>query len=111
MATLQANVKLRPAIDYRISYLNHITKYWKSWQDVTGIVALKKIAELRKIELSYIQPRDTNFAVTLIPDVVLLPKDALEPVPEGGDLRPKASLPPSPAGRFRLTAAGFRIRR
>lgn len=111
MGTLQTNVKLRAAVDYRVSYLNHITRYWRGWQDVTGIVALKKINEMRKIEGTYLQSRDTNFNVTLTPDVVVLPKDALERS-EGGVQTPlMVSLPTGGRGAFRLTAAGFRLRR
>ena len=112
MTTLQNNVKTRSAVDYRVSYLNHITRYWKGWQDITGIVALKKINEMRKIEATYVQPRDRNFAVTLTPDVVILPRDALEAPAEPGGAGPSlVSLQPSEPGRFRLTANGFRLRR
>jgi len=113
MATLQNNVKTRTAADYRISYINHIARYWKSWQDVTGIVALKKIAEMRKIELTYVQPRDTNFNVTLTPDVVVLPQDSLEPregpvEPRRGVVLPRGQ--PGARAGFRITAGGIRLR-
>jgi hypothetical protein len=112
MTTLQTNVKTRSAADYRASYLNHIQRYWKSWQDVTGIVALKKIAEMRKIETTYVQSRDTNFAVTLVSDVVILPRDALDKETEATPSPSRIVLPTgSGGGRFRLTAAGFRIQR
>lgn len=111
MTTLQTNVKNRSASDYRISYINHIWKYWKSWQDVTGIVALKKITEMRKIETTYIQPRDTNFVVALASDVVVLPRDALEKEAESAEPPQRISLANATPGRFRLTGAGFRIRR
>lgn len=111
MTTLQTNVKNRSASDYRISYINHIWKYWKSWQDVTGIVALKKIAEMRKIESTYVQPRDTNFNLTLASDVVVLPRDALEKEVESTEPPQRISLANATPGRFRLTGAGFRIRR
>jgi hypothetical protein len=68
-----------------------------------------EINELRKIEATYIQPRDTNFTVTLRPDVVVLPGDALERPYEGG--RHPVSLQPGPLGAFRLTGGGFRLRR
>ena len=111
MAALQSNVKTRSAADYRTSYLNHITRYWRTWQDVTGIVALKKISEMQKIETSYVQPRDTNFAVTLTPDVVILPRDALERSGEGAPSPMSVSLQSGNLGQFRLTAGGFRLRR
>ena len=111
MTTLQNNVKTRSAVDYRVSYLNHITKYWKSWQDITGIVALKKINEMRKIESTYVQPRDRNFAVTLTSDVVVLPRDALEVSEERSVGTPTISIPTGAPGRFRLTGSGFRLRK
>jgi hypothetical protein len=111
MATLQANIKTRSAVDYRVSYLNHIFRYWRGWQDITGIVALKKIAEMRKIEATYVQPRDTNFNVTLTPDVVVLPRDALERSGEGGPSPMTVSLQAGAVGQFRLTGGAFRLRR
>lgn len=111
MTTLQTNVKSRSAADYRVSYLNHITKYWRSWQDVTGITALRKISEMRKIEATYLQARDTNFNLTIRPDVVVLPKDALEPTEEGAPSPMRMATPIGTPGRMRLTATGFRIRR
>lgn len=111
MTALQNNVKSRSAADYRISYINHIWKYWKSWQDVTGIVALKKITEMRKIETTYVQARDTNFNVTLASDVVVLPRDALEKETETREAPQRISFANINPGTLRLTGAGFRIRR
>lgn len=110
MATLRANIKTRSAADYRVSYLNHITKYWRTWQDVTGIIALKKINEMRKIDVTYVQPRDSNFNVTLISDVVVLPKDALD---RETDVQPtrRPAFPVGNAPTLRLMGGGFRIRR
>lgn len=114
MTSLRNNVKTRSAADYRVSYLNHIQKFWRTWQDVTGIVALKKIAEMRKIETTYVQSRDTNFNVTLVPDVVVLPQDAMEPRGDAPESRgPVIALPRGQAGiraGFRITASGIRLR-
>jgi hypothetical protein len=109
LTTLQSNVASRTASDYRISYLNHVTRYWRTWQDVTGIVALKKIAEMRTIESTYIQSRETNFAVSLSPDVTVLPSDALEPREDGAP--PQRTFPTAPRGQMRFTGGGFRIQR
>ena len=109
LATLQSNVQSRTASDYRVSYLNHIARYWRSWQDVTGIVALKKIAEMRTIESTYVQPRETNFAVSLSPDVTVLPSDALESREEGTTLQ--RTIPTAPRGQMRFTGGVFRIQR
>jgi len=110
VATLRNNVANRSAKDYRISYWNHITRHWKSFQDITGIVALKKIRELRKIEEEYVSPRDTNFTATIAPDVVILPQTVME--------RTAQSEPPSRpifprgggAAGFRITGGGIRLR-
>ncbi len=114
MTTLQNNVKTRSAANYRVSYLDHIQKYWRTMQDVTGIVALKKINEMRKIEISYIQARDSNFNVTLASDVVVLPQDAMES--RNGTSEPRNPAIVLPRGQegvragFRITSGGIRLR-
>lgn len=110
MDTIQKIVAQRPAKDYRVSYVNHITRYWKTQQDITGIVALKKIVQMRKIEDEYISSRDKNAKVEIAPDVVLLPSDALENV-QGAQDRPRPLPPMNPRAGFRLTATGFRLQR
>lgn len=108
MDTIQKIVAQRPAKDYRVSYLNHITRYWRTQQDITGIVALKKIVQMRKIEDEYVGPRDRNAKVDISPDVVLLPSDALENV-QGTSDRPRPLMPSNGRAGFRLTATGFRL--
>ena len=112
MATLKANIRTRTARDYRVSYVNHITRHWRTFQDVAGIAALKKIVEMKKIEDDYINPRDTSFTVPIYPDVVILPMGILEANTE-------APAPGRPAVRFApggprralvLGAGGFRMR-
>ena len=105
---LKSNVKLRSARDYRVSYLTHITRHWRVYRDITGISALRKIAEMNKIEAEYLSHRDTNFDVTLVPDVVVLSRDVLEKGPQESPGRP-AIRPPLQG--FRLTASGIRLRR
>lgn len=109
MTTLQSNTKLRSARDYRISYVNHITRYWRTMQDTSGVVALKKINEMKKIEIEYIEARDTGFAVTFRSDIVVLPRDALEKVePNVG--RPLRLVPPT-GSSLRLGPGGFRFQK
>jgi len=112
MNTLKANVKSRTARDYRISYINHATRHWRVFQDVTGITALKKLNEMKKIETDYLTPRDTNFEVTLRPDVVVLPQDVMEPKSEPEPRRQfrLSAPPPGAGGGFRITSAGLRLR-
>jgi hypothetical protein len=64
---LQNNVKTRTATQYRQAYYAHITRHWKMMQDASGIAALRKIAEMNKIESSYAAARSDDFSV-LIPE-------------------------------------------
>lgn len=112
VTTLRNNVKSRSARDYRISYINHITRYWRSYQDVTGIVALKKIREMKRIEDEYVSVRDTNFTTEIRPDIVVLPQSAVE-----GNVEVQPSRQMffgGPTGRatagFQITSRGFRLR-
>lgn len=102
MEKLRATLKTRSASEYRKAYLNHIMRYWASLQDISGIVASRKVREMRKIEVEYLVSRDTNFNVTLTPDPVVLPTDVLEK---------RSEPPPHPMrlARDSQTVAGFRI--
>jgi len=110
LATLRNVVKTRHARDYRTTYLAHITRHWKVIQDVNGIVVLKKIQEMKRIETEYVSQRDTNFEVQLRPEIVVLPQDALERTNETQVQRPIFLGKTGSAG-FKLTANGFRLRR
>lgn len=112
LETLRANIKTRTARDYRVSYINHIQRYWRTFQDVSGIVALKKIVEMRKIEEDYVQSRDTSFTVSLLPDLVILPVGILEkPVVSTIFPRQTVALPSSgPRRGLVLGPGGFRVR-
>ena len=110
ISTLRNIVKIRSAREYRNTYLAHITRHWKVMQDVNGIVVLKKIQEMKRIEAEYVSQRDTNFEVQLRPDVVVLPHDSLERSNEVQVQRPIFLGKTGSAG-FKLTANGFRLRR
>jgi hypothetical protein len=110
LATLRNVVKTRHARDYRNTYLVHITRHWKVMQDVNGIVVLKKIQEMKRIETEYVSQRDTNFEVQLRSEIVVLPQDALERTNETQVQRPIFLGKTGSAG-FKLTANGFRLRR
>jgi len=112
VATLRNNVKNRTARDYRVSYINHITRHWRTFQDVTGIVALRKIKEMKRIEDEYVTLRDTNFTIDIRSDVVVLPQNMLNKNTEQQVPRPMflGSAPLGGAG-FRITGGGLRLRR
>jgi hypothetical protein len=75
---LRNNVKSRSARDYRIAYINHIQRFWRTMQDVTGITALKKINEMRKVEYEYLQPHENNFELDIPENIVILPSHSLD---------------------------------
>lgn len=110
LETLRNNIKTRSARDYRVSYVNHITRYWRTLQDVSGISALKKIQEMKKIESEYIEKLDTSFNVTLRNDVVVLPADALDKHAEP-QTRQMVRFPTNTAPVLKLGRGGFQIRR
>ena len=69
---LRNNVNSRSARDYRIAYINHIHRFWRTMQDASGFTALKKINELRKIEYEYLQRHENNFEVDIPENTVVL---------------------------------------
>ena len=106
---LRTNVKTRTAKEYRIAYINHIRRHWRTLQDASGFTALKKINEMNKIETSYFQAHENNFEVDIPEDSVL---------PMGHALDPPGAETPSPirvdtrtAPRLGLLNGRFQIRR
>lgn len=116
VATLKNNITPgRNAQHYRVAYVNHITRHWRTYQDVTGIVALNKIQEMKKIEMEYFTPRDTNLATLVLrEDTVVLPMGVLEAVTE---IRERSHIPTAPRttthfrGGFQFMVGGIRLRR
>ncbi len=111
VATLRAMVSVRSAREYRNAYLFHIGRHWRVLQDISGIVALKKIQEMKRIEAEYIVSRDSNFTHTVLPDIVILPQTVMETTTETQVRRPVFSGTSSVSAGFRLTSTGFRLRR
>ena len=75
---LRNNVRSRTARDYRIAYINHIQRFWRTMQDVTGITSLKKINEMRKIEYEYLQRHENNFEIDIPENTVVLLNHSLD---------------------------------
>lgn len=111
METLHNNLKTRTAKDYRFAYVNHIMRYWKSLQDISGIAAVKKIQQMRKIEDDYFTHRDTNFQVTIAPDVVVLPSDVLSKEEPRSSILPRRRFVPPPPPTIATTATPIPIAR
>ena len=107
MNVLKSNLKTRTAQDYRISYINHLIRFWSTVQDTHGIAALKKVYEMKKIEIDYFGPRDTKFEVQLRDDGVVIPRHWVEHTPGGQTPEvPTPRLMPRPT---ETTRAGFRM--
>lgn len=107
MAVLTSTLKTRTAQDYRISYVNHLIRFWSTIQDTHGIAALKKVYEMKKIEIDYFGPRDTKFEVRLRDDGVVIPRHWVEHTPGGhAPETPMPRLFPRPTDQMR---AGFRM--
>lgn len=111
VTTLRNVVRTRSAKEYRISYINHITRYWRTYQDIVGITALRKVQEMKRIELEYVSSRDPNFTTTIRPDVVVLPQSSLEQTTEARVTRPVFLGNANANAGFRLTSGGFRLLR
>ena len=111
LSTLRHMVATRSARDYRNAYLAHITRHWKIFQDISGIVALKKLQEMRRIEMEYVSQRDLNFAITVREDVVVLPQSVMERDTEAPQQRPIFLGNAKASAGFRITGAGLRLRR
>jgi len=100
---LRENVKFNNARSFRITYTNHIIRHWRSFQDASGLSAMKKIHEIKKIEIEYMTPRSNEFEVGIPEDTVLFQADP-QAVP-----RPPIIVQSGP--RLVMTATGFRTRR
>ena len=108
-AQLRNNVKTRSAREYRIAYLNHIRRFWRTMQDASGITALKKINEMSKIEGEYLQRHENNFEIDIPEASVVVPGQVFSTASEE---------PPAPirldtrsAPRMGLFGGRFQVRR
>jgi hypothetical protein len=110
---LRTNIKTRSAADYRISYINHIMRYWATFQDTAGIAALKKALEMKKIEIDYFAPRDTKFEVTLVDEGVVIPRNWIDHQPGGyppeTPLRPSLRMTDTSRAGFRMVGGRIRL--
>lgn len=110
MNVLKKNIENRSAADYRVSYINHILRYWKTMQDISGVVAVKKILEMKKIEIDYISRLDTKFAVQLVDETVVIPRSWVENHVEEPRASPMIRFNPSKPSRAGVQIVGGRIR-
>lgn len=101
---LRKNVQYNKSNTFRITYINHITRHWRIFQDSSGLTAMKRIHEMKKIETNYMSPRSNEFEVGLSEDNTFMQIIRRSDEP----LRP--TLQPA-GGRMVMTSSGFRLRK
>jgi hypothetical protein len=108
---LRNNVKFNNARSFRITYINHITRHWRAFQDITGMTAIKKIHEMKKIEDGYMTPRTNEFETIIPEDTVIVQIGQYEAPTFAGLLRPRPTAAASLGSRMVMTAYGLRLRK
>jgi len=103
---LQNNVKGRSATQFRQAYYAHITRHWKIMRDAHGMAALRKIADMNKIEATYAAARSDEFTELIPESLTTLGK--IEARPEDG--QPQAIRPSAPPPTQRIGILGGRLR-
>lgn len=101
---LRKNVQYNKSNTFRITYINHITRHWRIFQDSSGLAAMKRIHEMKKIESNYMASRSNEFEVGLSEDTTFMQIIRRSDEP----LRP--TLQPA-GGRMVMTSSGFRLRK
>jgi hypothetical protein len=99
---LRKNVQFNKSQSFRITYTNHITRHWRTFQDASGMSAMKKINEIKKIEMQYMAPRTNEFE-EMIPEDNLIFSTGVE--------EPHRPILSRNAPRLVMTATGMRLRR
>ena len=103
---LRNNVKTRFSAHYRQAYYAHITRHWKVLQDASGMAALRRIADMNKIEATYAAARSDEFTELIPEGLTMIGK--LEAPPEG--IQPRSMMPPSPLPNQKIGIQGGRLR-
>jgi hypothetical protein len=106
---LRANVKNRSARDYRLAYLNHIRRFWRTMQDSSGITSMRKLIEISKIEGEYVSRHDNNFEVDIPESIVVLPPQVFADQTEEAPAIVRMDTRDAP--RMGLIGGRFQIRR
>jgi len=99
---LRKNVQFNKSQSFRITYTNHITRHWRTFQDASGMAAMKKINEIKKIEMQYMAARTNEFE-EIIPEDNLIFSTGVE--------EPRRPILSRNAPRLVMTATGMRLRR
>lgn len=109
---LRNNVKFNKSVTFRISYVNRMTLHWRVFQDASGMAAMKRIHQIKKIELQYMTPRSNEFEIDIPEDNVVVdigPQPMLT-LPNGQPI-PQPTIAASGGSRMTMTGGRLRLRR
>lgn len=108
---LRKNVQFNNARSFRITYINRITQHWRVFQDASGLSAMKKIHEMKKIEDNYMGPRSNEFEVAIPEDAVVVPIGIEEASAILSRFGPRPTMAAAMGSRMMMTSSGFRLRK
>lgn len=111
ISTLEETFKRRSPVEYRMAYLTHIANYWKTMQDISGIVSLRKLQEMRKIEIEYLTPKSAGITMLIAEEQIVLPSGILEKDSKPILSQSSPMLISNARAGFRITSGGLRLRR
>jgi len=102
---LRKNVQYNKSNTFRITYINHIQRHWRTYQDASGIAALKRVQEMQRIEIEYMALRSNEFEIMIPEDTVVIQFNS------EGAIEPQRPMMRTGAPRMVMTSTGFRLRR
>ena len=109
---LRNNVKFNKTLNFRISYTNRITMHWRVFQDASGMAAMKRIHQIKKIEMQYMSARSNEFEVMIPEDNVVID---IGPQPmltlSNGQPIPRPTIAASGGSRMTMQGGRLRLRR
>jgi hypothetical protein len=106
---LRNNVKFNKTVTFRISYVNRITMHWRVFQDASGLTAMKRIHQIKKIEMQYMTARSNEFEVGIPEDDVVMNIGA-QPMLTLANGQPIPQPTVAASGGSRMTMQGGRLR-
>jgi hypothetical protein len=99
-------------VTFRISYTNRLTSHWRVFQDASGMTAMKKIHQIKKIEIQYMSARSNEFEV-IIPEAPVVVDIGPQPIltlPNGQPI-PQPTIAASGGSRMTMQGGRLRLRR
>jgi len=109
---LRNNVKFTKTLNFRISYVNRITMHWRVFQDASGMSAMKRIHQIKKIEMQYMSARSNEFEVMIPEDTVVvnIGEQPILTLPNGQPM-PQPTVAASMGSRMTMQGGRLRLRK